>query len=372
MRCPRTAAERRRPRRAGVLVLAAVVLAVLASAAEAARWNWSGSVTLDYKSLPGAPDEQLTKAGAIIEWSQKATVDISEKLSASARLCTACHGLTVNHAYAELRLTPLVNVDAGRLEIPFGDYAQRHDPANDAFLATPLPYAMGHMLRYQSDRFNLGVLPIPYVDEGASLFGDVWIHDTLQIWYSVYATNGFQSSVAHDFTFKNQLGDGGYSDNNDAVAWGGRVAVARGPLTAGASYLQGAYDPVGDYDYGVWGIDGSAYVGGVQLRGEYLARETDVLNDAEARATLWKKGFYVQAESPTVRHVALVARFDGLLREGPALGTENDESSGIVRWTAGFNVMPTLEYSLRFQYEHWRFTDFNENDVLHFGVTASY
>ena len=82
---------------------------------------------------------------------------------------------------------------------------QRHDPASDAFLSKPLPYAMGHMLRYQVDRFNLGVIPMPYVDNGASVFGDVWIRDALQIWYAAYAVNGFTSGTPRDFTFKNLL-----------------------------------------------------------------------------------------------------------------------------------------------------------------------
>ncbi|MFN8177695.1 MAG: porin [bacterium] len=368
----KTVRSRRRRARWSCVAAAVLLAALLAPAARAARWNWSGTATLDYKNLPGAEAQDLTKAGAVLEWSLKSTVDVSEKLSVTGRLCSACHGLTINNAYAEVHLAPLANFDAGRLEVPFGDYYQRHDPANDAFLSTPLPYAMGQMLRYQADRFNLGVLPMPYVDEGAVLFGDHWIHDTLQIWYALYGVNGFQSSVARDFTFKNQLSDGGFSDNNDDLAWGGRLSLGKGPLTAGASYLRGVYDPAGQYDYDVWGVDASVFVRGVQLRGEYLVRGADVVADDGSVGILRKKGFYLQAESPTVRKISLVARLDGLLREGPSLGTDNDESSGIVRLTGGFSVTPSPEYSLRFQFEHWRFTDFDETNVLHFGVVTTY
>jgi hypothetical protein len=283
----------------------------------------------------------------------------------------ACHGITVDQAYGEIRINSLVNIEAGRINVPFGDFYLRHDPANDAFLSKPLPYAMGHMLRFQSDRFNLGVIPIPYVDHGASIFGDVWIRDTVQIWYSGYAVNGFRSSVPRDFAFKSQLGDAGFSDNNDDVAWGGRLALAGGPFTAGTSYLRGEYDPDSKYAYEIWGVDASAYWRGLQLRAEYAERDTKV-SENDVRDTLYKKGFYVQLEAPAGQYLALVGRFDGLLREGPSLGTDNDESSGVVRFTAGVNVIPTIHYALRVQYQHWRFTDFDDSDVLHVGVVATY
>lgn len=374
---PKTA--RRPPRRAARPAVMAVVCALLAAAApndaRAARWNWSGSFVLDHKVILDAPEDEepLAKLGTVAQWSLKVNVDVSERVSASGRLCVACHGLTVNHAYAEVRLAPLANVDAGRIEVPFGDFYLRQDPANDAFLSKPLPYAMGHMLRYQSDRFNLGVVPIPYVDQGVSLFGDVWIRDVWQIWYAVYGVNGFQSGTPRDFTFKDQLGDGGFSDNNDEPSWGARLAFARGPFTAGGSFLRGVYDPDGNYDYTAFGFDASVWVRGVQLRGEYVARENHVfLLDTGGRGLLRKKGFYVQAESPVVRKLQLVGRVDGLLRQGAPLATDNDESSGIVRVTGGLAVLPGPDYALRLQFEHWRFTDFVDSNVLRLGVVVSY
>jgi len=375
---PKTARNRPRRRRcrfAGVALACALLVAASATDVRAARWTASGSAVLDYKSILHAPESEqpLAKLGAVAEWSLKVNVDVSERVSASGRLCSACHGLTVNHAFAEVRFAPLANIDAGRIEVPFGDFYLRQDPASDVFLSKPLPYAMGHMLRYQSDRFNLGVVPMPYVDEGVVLFGDVWIRDVWQIWYGVWGANGFQSGTPRDFTFKDQLSDGGFSDNNDEPSWGGRLAFARGPVTAGASFLRGDYDPGGKYDYTVFGFDASAWIRGVQLRGEYVARENHVFVLASGdRAILRKKGFYVQAESPVVRRVQLVGRLDGLLRQGATLATENDASSAIVRWTTGINFVPSIDYALRFQLEHWRFTDFVDTNVLRFGVVTSY
>lgn len=366
---PKTASRSR-----GLAALAlAVAAVVLSSAADAARWNWSGSVAVSHKRIFDPPEDEtdLAKVGVIVEPSVKATVDVSDRITFQGRVCMACHGITVDQAYGEFRVNPLLNIEAGRINVPFGDFYLRQDPANGKFLSKPLPYAMGHMLRFQSDRFNLGVLPIPYVDQGASVFGDLWIRDALQVWYSVYGVNGFRSTLPRDFAFKSQLGDVGFSDNNNALAWGARIALAQGPVTAGASYLRGAYDPDEEFDYRVWGVDGSIYWRGLQLRGEYLERDTDVL-ESEVRDRLLKKGFYVQLEAPAGRYLELVGRVDGLLREGPPLGTDNDESSGIVRLSAGVNVIPAIHYAVRIQYQHWRFTDFVDSDVLHLGVVASY
>ena len=368
---PRTAPEERRRRGRVRVVVASVLVVAMASSAEAARWNWSGAITIDQQRVldppAGAP---LGKEGTTVEASVKATVDLSEQVTATVRACTACHGLTVHQAFAEVRLAAPLNVQAGRIDVPFGEYHQRADPAIDRSLSKPLPFAMGHMLRYQSDRFNLGVLPMPFVDTGVSIFGDVWIRDTFQIWYAAYGVNGFQSGAPRDFAFKNQLGDGGFSDNNNDVSWGGRLALAQGPVSAGASFLRGRYDPDATADYSVWGLDASLWLRGVQLRGEYAAREADVL-EGNVTSLLRKKGFYGQVEVPAGR-VTFLGRFDGLLRQGIPLGTENDASSGVVRWTGGVAFAPTVQYSVRMQYERWRFTDFVDSDVIHVGLVAAY
>ena len=360
-----------RPARAAAPLAAALLLAG-AVPCLAARWTWSGSGVVDFKGIYRAPEAStLGKHGAIVEWSIKPNVEVSEKVSVTARLCTSCHGLTVDQAYAEVRLRREVSIEAGRINVPFGDYYQRHDPASDALLSKPLPFEMGHMLRYQPTQFNLGVLPMPYVDSGATLFGDVWMGEALQIWYGVFGANGFRSQVAQDFTFMDQVSNAGFEDNNDHLSWGGRLALARGEATAGGSFMRGAYDPKAQYDYDAWGVDGSARLLGFQLRAEYLERDTEVA-DAGTRRTLMKKGFYGQIESPAWRKLSAAWRIDGLLREGPALGTDNDASSGILRWTLGVALSPGLEYAFRAQYEHWRFTDFADADVVHVGLVVTY
>jgi hypothetical protein len=363
---------RRLPPAAPAVLIAAAVLAAAAPTARAARWEWSGSLAMSHKRLYPLDDAgTLAKVGTIVQMALKTSVQVSERVAFNARLCGSCHGLAIDQAYGEITLHPRLNLEVGRVTVPFGDFHQRHDPANDVFLSKPLPYEMGHMLRYQQDRFNLGVLPMPYADNGATLFGDVWVKEKLQVWYALYGVNGFRSGTPRDFTFKEQISDAGWNDNNGNVTWGGRLALAQGPVAAGASFLRGAYDPLAAYDYGVWGVDGAVYLGATKLRAEYLERWTEVLDDGGRRG-LDKKGFYAQVETPLRREVTLVGRLDGLLREGPSLGTDNDTSSGIVRWSLGVNVAPAMEYAFRLQWEHWRFTDFGDADVVHAGTVVTF
>jgi hypothetical protein len=212
---------------------------------------------------------------------------------------------------------------------------------------------------------------MPYVDQGVTLFGDVWVKEKLQIWYGGYAVNGFRSGAPQDFTFMEQTSTAGFNDNNRDVTWGGRLALAQGALAAGGSYLRGAYDTEADYDYHAWGVDASAQLLGTRLRAEYLQRHT-LVSTEEGDRILRKAGFYAQVERPIRGPVALVGRIDGLLREGPPLATDNDDTSGIVRWTLGLNWSPSVDYAVRLQFEHWRFSDFPEADVVHVGTVVTF
>jgi hypothetical protein len=78
----KTAGSRRRsPGLVGRVAIAAIALGVLAAAADGARWNWSGSVVVDYKKIFDVPDEEpLAKVGVVVEPSVKATVDVSDRI----------------------------------------------------------------------------------------------------------------------------------------------------------------------------------------------------------------------------------------------------------------------------------------------------
>ena len=103
-----------------------------------------------------------------------------------------------------------------------------------------------------------------------------------------------------------------------------------------------------------------------------LAAELDMKHYALGHNVSLKKGWYGQLEVPAGRYVDVVGRLDGLLRTGVALGTPNDQASGIVRLTWGVNVKPALDYAFRLQMEHWRFTDFDEETVIRLGAIVTY
>ncbi len=112
--------DRRRPGPGIPRVAIAVLFAtLLSSPAESARWNWSGAITLDHLNLLDEPvegEDLVAKSGATVEWSLRTTVDVSDQLTVSTRVCTSCHGVTVDQAYAEIRMHPQFNLEAGRIK----------------------------------------------------------------------------------------------------------------------------------------------------------------------------------------------------------------------------------------------------------------
>ena len=105
-------------------------------------------------------------------------------------------------------------------------------------------------------------------------------------------------------------------------------------------------------------------------------RRTLALTDG--RETVWIETRLVEGRSlqrilvPGAPLVHGEAGIDGLLREGGPVSDKIDASSGIVRWTSGLNFMPSIDYVFRFQFEYWRFTDFDGVGVFHLGVVTTY
>src|SRR5207245_2072943 len=102
----------------------------------------------------------------VFELASKMVVDVSDRLNVTVKICFGCHGIEVDQGYAELHLSDALNLRLGRINVPVGEFNTRHDPANYTTPSKPLPYAMGDMLYYGRDDFNLGVVPTPYSDDG--------------------------------------------------------------------------------------------------------------------------------------------------------------------------------------------------------------
>src|SRR5262245_63495181 len=190
--------------RAPIPCLAAlgVVLAASPALADKTERNFAGSIQLDYMAVPSTSvGRKIALDAATAEVSLKVTQDFGERMSASIKLCLACHGVETGMAFFDLRLADELNFRVGRFTPQFGSFPIRHDPANHRTADKPLPYDMGRMLRFSE--WNMGILPSPWVDNGVELSGAHYFTDDVRLDYAAYAIAGPRSgNDAADFDYK--------------------------------------------------------------------------------------------------------------------------------------------------------------------------
>jgi hypothetical protein len=379
-----------RPFLVALCAAAPISLAAVAAADELER-NFAGSVQLDYMSVPTqriAREEALD--GATVELSLKLAMDYGDHVSSSVKVCVACHGLEVGMAFFDLRYADELNVRVGRFTPSFGEFPLRHDPANHRTSDKPLPYDMGRMVRLVE--WNLGILPAPWVDNGIEIGGTHFFGDAVQVDYAAYAVGGPRGKAdASDFDYAlSRTAESYYIDNNSQPAVGGHLAVTlidrNASLNLGASGMAGTYDPQRELEFAVVGAQVSLRTRHATLRGEVLARRTEMaLGDNPATRYRYgpgsdgmfdpyvlREGFYTEVEVPIGR-VDLVARWDGLRRRGNVPRTSTLRSvSALLRYTAGFSVAVRDSLRLKVTAERYDFSDYQDETVIHTGIAGPF
>jgi hypothetical protein len=353
--------------------------------------NFAGSVQLDYMAVPTA-DEPRRQAldGATVELSMKLAMDFGDKVSANVKLCVACHGVEVGMAFFDLRIAEELNIRVGRFTPGLGEFPLRHDPANHRTSDKPLPYDMGRMLRLRE--WNMSILPAPWVDNGVELNGTHFFGDSAQVDYALYAISGPRGpDDGFDFDYKqSRSGEAYYVDNNSRPVVGGRlVGTWLGDGWAfhiGASAMGGNYDAANKLRFYLGGVESFVRLGRVTLRGEVLARRTEMYvgEMPEARFRYgpgmdgtydpWalKTGFYGELEVPVDRF-DFVLRGDGLRRQGNVPKTSELRSdSAILRYTAAASVAVAGALRLKLSVERYDFSDFADETVIHTGVAGPF
>lgn len=373
------------PRRAAhaAALLAATLLA--AGAARAADNTMvSGSVYVDSWTVRDEAARARAPDGMTHDASLKVQVDVSDDVVFAAKACIMCHGVELESAYLDYMPATWFNVQVGRLAVPFGEYAQRVDPSSHVTASAPLIWDMGRMAYGERTAFNLGVLPQPYTDTGAMVYGVKWF-GPIQAWYGIYAVAGLRGS--NDVDWMAMRGTP-YNDNNDEPAGGARLALTYsgeaeafvGDLSVGGSVSGGRYDRDGELRYLLWGVDASLKLGPFTLRGEYAARRTELDPDARYRFELVddffeKEGVYGELEHPLGTYVTMVYRYDELRRAGmplPGAAAQLSPDSTIVRYTAGTMIAPAPNVYLKFSWEAWKPTDFAEFQSFHVGMGGAF
>jgi hypothetical protein len=340
----------------------------------------SGSASVDYRYVSGVNPPSnpsvLGITGFTFEVAQKVVAEVGHGVSFTVKACAGCHGIEVDQGYGEVRLKRAFNFRAGRINVPFGEFNVRHDPANFATPSKPLPYAMGDMLMYGREAFNLGIVPAPYVDNGLEFFGSFTLSSKTQLDYAVYVVKGLAGTNDLDFAASRN-----YLDNNRTPGFGARVVLTGDDWAIGASGNAGTYDPKDSLWYMMAGVELYARFGPVVVRAEGLARRTDldVTLPGYGFAVIdhWylKVGWYVQGEWAVNSKLTLVLRSDGLQRFGlPLPFSDLSPSAGVQRQTAAAMVRINDYVAVKADYELWTFTGtpYPIRHVGRLGIVAGY
>lgn len=346
----------------------------------------SGSVAVDYWGIANRKIGPKQPEGLSLDASLTVGGDVHEDLSYSVKTCFSCHGLEPEHVMIDYQPKAWLNVQAGRLAVPFGDFSNRVDPGSHPLSSAPLIYDMGRMAYGSRTELNLGVTPLPYVDTGLMIYGQTWPADRLQLWYGGYAVTGMRGSNDVDYVAMRSLY---YTDNNNEPAVGGRVTLTYsaepgdllGDLSLGASGTTGHYDAAKQLRYQLWGVDATARVCKLTARFEYARRRTDLDATASgypyAVVDPWfdKAGWYVELEYPVARWLDTVARYDHLERRGvplPGSSASLGPSTAIDRYSAGVMLTPASAMFVKLSYERWVAPDLGDLHSAHVAVGATF
>ena len=372
-----------------------VIPVMMTTDGHAIERTFSGSAQLDYLLVATEPEARdFTFDGFTTELSLKANIDVNDHLAFSVKACYGCHGFEMGMAYMDVRVNDSLTIRAGRFTPSFGDFPDRHDPANHRTSDKPLPYDMGRMLRLRE--WNNSVLPAPYVDNGVELRGTFALGEHVDLDYAAYAVGGLRGpSDAMDVDFIASRSPNAhyyYVDNNSQPTAGGRLALATrfgdglGVLTVGASGMWGRYDPESQLDVLILGADLVLKVERWVLRMEYLARYTEMsLGDTPETSLIYgpgpdgydegslKEGWYAETEYPVYTGLDLVARFDGLRRRGNvAEGSALRSDSIILRYTLGLAWSPMTWMRIKASVEFYDFSDFADETAVHLGIVGTF
>jgi hypothetical protein len=356
------------------------------------RRNFAGSIQLDYMAVPTENTaRKIAFDGATAEVSLKIAMDFNSRISSNVKVCVACHGFEVGMAFFDLRVADELNFRVGRFTPSFGDFPVRHDPANHRTSDKPLPYDMGRMLR--GTDWNQGVLPAPWVDNGAELNGTHYFGQKLQASYALFAVGGPRAApnpVDFDFT-QSRSGEAYYIDNNSRPVLGGQAAISvvsgRSSVALGASTMRGTYDPEHRLPFQIYGAHLVLRFRDVFLRFEYLNRRTKMdMGDDPERVFKYgpnedgkydpyfvKEGAYAELELPIHSRLTVVLREDGLRRRGNVVNTSALRSdSALLRHTAAIAVGLGQSVRLKLSYERYDFSDFDDESVIHAGIAGPF
>lgn len=371
---------------AGALAVAGSLAAAPARALEGTIF--SGSVYVDQFGFTDArrPPARSAPAGFAPMTTLKVGADVNDNLSVSAKACIGCHGIDMEHVALDYQPRTWLNVQAGRILVPFGDFSNRADPGSYRTGSQPLIYDMGRMAFGARNAMNLGVIPTPYVDTGVLVYGVKWLGSRIQAWYGGYGVSGLRGANDVDWMAMRSIP---YNDNNAEPAYGGRVTLSYssdagdfiGDASLGGSYTAGKYDRDARLGYAAWAADATFRLSKLTLRGEFAQRRTDLDPGASgypyalADSFFTKEGFYAEAEHPLGKYLNVVYRYEELRRIGtplPGAPPEMSSNSRFTRYTGGVVLTPAQNLFVKASWEYWDTSDFGSFNAYHAGIGGAF
>lgn len=347
---------------------------------EGPDWGIGGSLYTNFNTVAGPANarDSMVEEGLIEEMALHVTGHLTPRFTVRGRACYGCHGLEIEEAYAEFRFSEALAIRVGRMNVPFGGFVGRHDPAINELSSKPLPYAMGMMPR--SREFNQGVIPAPFVDTAVSILGRVEPARSIILDYEIYGARGLQGE-RFDFNF---IASRDFEDNNGEPAGGARLTATVEDVSIGGSVAFGHFDPDHELQYLILGIDTRFDLGPVTVRGEYLWRRTEYVNplDATDQNNFIKQGYYVQFTYPVDDRLSIFLMHDGLAVEdmflsaagvtAVAAAAVTDDANRILRFVSGVNFRPHASILLKGSAEYWEFSDFDDVWVFNAGMVVEF
>lgn len=283
------------------------------------------------------------------------TAHVSDRVSVSMELELEHGGnpgtdgeVKLEYAVMDYRLRDGVGFRGGVILSPLGLFNLRHDsPLNDL---TERPTV------------NRQIMPSTLSESGMGFFGTFYPSDESVMSYEVYLVNGFDEGVlSGDDGAKRLRVRGGRgsqkADNNENKAVTGRLGWSpRLGLDFGASVHTGKYDDAGEKSLSIMGLDATARLGNLDLRGELGLVSADVDKAAEPGLAEAQRGHYLEADYHVLHDrfldgsvVTLVVRHDLVDYD---TDVDGDQEEGL---TLGVNFRPTEKTAFKLDWNRtWR------------------
>lgn len=286
--------------------------------------------------------------------------------------------------YADLHyfLTDTMTVTAGKFLLPFGQFGPNIHPS----WINRSPWTPGIYGTHGGNQAMEALLPI-LSDVGIAFQKTFVMGESSKVFLDIYSTNGPRIEDAHDEeTHDEEEGgelveeeshdelpelefDATSGDSNKNKAFGGRVAYAMLPnVEIGASYYTAKYDEDGALEFSAQGLDLNVSDSHYVLRGEYIATETDALEEEEGETeihTFKRDGWYLQNTLQVGKFWPAISGTEVVLEY-----SETNKLAEASRWMVGLNYWLDARSVVKVAYDDTSVDD--GDDDQRFVVQLSY